>query len=114
MHELSLMEAVREQALAEAARHGGGAISAISLRIGALCGVEPQALQLACAVVMAGTAAEAARLTIESVPATWFCEPCQQRFIGDQGLCDCPHCGAFSHQLLAGRELQLVALELGP
>ncbi len=60
MHELSLMEAVREQALEQARRHGGGRIVAISLRIGSLAGVEPEALRFAFTVVMAGTMQAAA------------------------------------------------------
>ncbi len=41
MHELSLMEAVRDQALVAARAEGASRITAISLRIGNLAGVEP-------------------------------------------------------------------------
>ena len=43
MHELSLMEAVRDQSLAAANAEGATRITAISLRIGSLAGVEPEA-----------------------------------------------------------------------
>jgi hydrogenase nickel incorporation protein HypA/HybF len=112
MHELSLMEAVREQALEQARAHGGGRIAAIRLRIGSLAGVEPEALRFAHAVVMAGTAAEGSVLQIDTVPARFHCEPCGQLFDAAQGDCLCPRCGAFSRQLLQGRELELAALEL--
>ena len=46
MHELSLMDAVREQALAQAALHGARRIAAITLRVGSLAGVEIEALRL--------------------------------------------------------------------
>ena len=112
MHELSLMEAVRELALEQARAHGAERIAAITLRIGSLAGVEPEALRFAHAVVMAGTAAEGAALQIDAVPARFHCEHCQQPFAAEQGDCLCPRCGALSRQLLQGRELELVSLEL--
>lgn len=112
MHELSLMEAVRDQALEQANRHGGGRIVAIRLRIGSLAGVEPEALRFAFTVVMAGTIAEEARLEIAAVPAVCFCGPCAQPFPAPEGNCACPRCGAISLELLQGRELELRSLEL--
>ncbi|MGL6134255.1 MAG: hydrogenase maturation nickel metallochaperone HypA, partial [Prochlorococcaceae cyanobacterium] len=87
-------------------------ITAITLRIGSLAGVEADALALACEVVMAGTAAAGARLAIEAVAAECFCAGCQAPFPAQDGVCECPRCGAISRQLLRGRELQLASLEL--
>ena len=112
MHELSLMEAVREQAIAEARRHGASAIEVISLRIGSLAGVDPEALAFAFEVVMAGSVAAGAELRIETVDACWFCGPCAAPFAGPSGLCLCPRCGAASGLLLQGRELELASLQI--
>ena len=112
MHELSLMEALRDQALAAARAEGATRITAINLRIGSLAGVEPEALRFAHTVVMAGTIAAGAELRIEVVIAHFFCEPCQQAFAAEQGDCLCPRCGRFSRRLLQGRELELASLEL--
>jgi hydrogenase nickel incorporation protein HypA/HybF len=112
MHELSLMEAVREQAIAEARRHGASAIERINLRIGSLAGVDPEALAFAFEVVMAGSVAAGAELRIETVDACWFCGPCAAPFAGPSGLCLCPRCGAASGLLLQGRELELASLQI--
>ena len=112
MHELSLMDAVREQALAQAALHGARRIAAITLRVGSLAGVEIGALRLAHAVVMADTIAAGSRLEIEAVPAECFCAACRLPFPARDGCCDCPRCGRISRELLRGRELQLASLEL--
>ena len=112
MHELSLMEAVRDQALAAALAEGATRITAISLRIGSLAGVEPEAMRFAHTVVMAGTIAAGAELRIEVVIARFFCEPCQQAFDTEHGDCLCLRCGSFSRRLLQGRELELTSLEL--
>jgi len=112
MHELSLMDAVREQVLEQASLHGAGRITSITLRVGSLAGVEIEALRLAHTVVMAGTIAAGSRLEIEAVPAECFCAACEQPFLARDGCCDCPRCGRISRELLRGRELQLASLEL--
>lgn len=112
MHELSLMDNVRELALEQARLHGASRIDGITLRIGALAGVEPEALRFAFEVVMAGSIAATAELHVQAVAAEAFCEPCRLPFAVESGLCECPRCGAISRRLLRGRELELASLEL--
>lgn len=106
------MDAVRQQALEQAALHGARRISAITLRVGSLAGVEIEALRLAHTVVMADTIAADSRLVIEVVAAECFCAACGQPFPARDGCCDCPRCGRISRELLRGKELQLASLEL--
>jgi hydrogenase nickel incorporation protein HypA/HybF len=112
MHELSLMEALRDQALAAAHADGASRITAISLRVGELAGVELEALRFAFPVVMAGTIAAGAELRIESEPAECHCAACKAPFPAPDGCCDCPRCGAISRVLMRGRDLRLLALEV--
>jgi hydrogenase nickel incorporation protein HypA/HybF len=115
MHELALMEALRERALEQAERHGGGTIRAITLRVGSLAGVELEALELAFAVVMEREGPEGVapvQLRIESVAAKCYCYRCACAFLAADGCCECPDCGQISRDLLQGRELDLVSLEL--
>lgn len=112
MHELSLMEGLREQVLAAAAQHGARSIAAVHLRIGSLAGVEPQALQMAFTLLMAEGIGAGARLEIEAVAAEWFCGRCAKAFADGPAGCECPRCGSFSRRLLRGRELELAALEI--
>jgi hydrogenase nickel incorporation protein HypA/HybF len=112
MHELSLMDNVRGLVLEQAQRHGAQRIAVITLRIGSLAGVEPEALHFAFEVVMAGSIAAGARLEIEPVLAECFCGVCRQVFCARDGCCDCPVCGTVSRELLRGRELELASLVL--
>ncbi len=112
MHELSLMDRVRELALAQAEGHGASRITAIRLRIGALAGVDPDALRFAHEVVMAETIAAGSQLELELVAARCQCAPCGAPFEAMDGVCICPRCGAISGELLQGRELELASLEL--
>lgn len=112
---MALMEALRERALEQAERHGGGTIRAITLRVGSLAGVELEALELAFAVVMEREGPEGVapvQLRIESVAAKCYCYRCACAFLAADGCCACPDCGQISRDLLQGRELDLVSLEL--
>lgn len=112
MHEISLMEALRHQALAAARAEGAVRIAAISLRVGELAGVEVEALRFAFPLVMEGTLAAGAELRIEIEPAECHCAVCAAPFPAPQGCCDCPRCGTISRRLLRGRDLRLLSLEV--
>ncbi len=114
MHEVGLMQSLAERLLAVAAEHNAERVVAIRLRIGSLAGVEVEAMRFAAQVVLAGTCAEGATLTIDAIPAAYWCAPCGAEFEAAMGLCECPRCGAFSRRLLRGRDLSLVSVELVP
>ena len=112
MHELALMEAVRCLAEAQIAQAGASRIHAYKLRIGSLSGVDPEALRLAFAVVMANGCSDGAELKLEVVDSLCFCPHCRHNFAPCDVIHACPQCGLLSSQLLQGQELELVALEV--
>ncbi len=112
MHELSIMESTLDAALDEARRAGASRVLGIRLRIGVLSGVVPEALQFAFEALTPGTAAEGAELVFDSVPARFWCVPCGAEFEAKTMFSDCPKCQTPSANLRAGRELELVSLEI--
>jgi len=112
MHELSIMEGALESALQEARRAGARQVHAMTLRIGTLSGVVPEALRFAFDALAPGTEAEGAQLVIESVPARFWCEDCKQEFSAADLFPECPECSRPSTELRAGREMELVSMEI--
>ncbi|MFM2079418.1 MAG: hydrogenase maturation nickel metallochaperone HypA [Cyanobacteriota bacterium] len=116
MHELALMVELQTLAEEQARLQGACAIHRLRVRVGALAGVDPEALRLAFEVVVANGAVRglwrSATLDLETVPALWSCPDCEQPFRSLDGSQVCPRCGALSARLLAGRELELVSLEV--
>lgn len=113
MHEVGLMQAVVAMASDAARRDGAARIHRLTLRIGRLAGVEPEALALAFEVASAGTAAEGAALEVEPVEVVCRCPSCEADFAPDQGYVFlCPRCGRPSGDVLRGRELELACLEV--
>ena len=106
-----MAEAVR-LAVESAQAQGASRVHGLRLRVGALSGAVPDALQFAFEAVTDGTMAKGASLSIEAVPASWWCAACAAEFNGDDLLAECPRCGAWSSELRAGRELEIASIEV--
>jgi hydrogenase nickel incorporation protein HypA/HybF len=112
MHELSIMDSALSMVLEQAKAAGAKRIHVVRLRVGALSGAMPEALQMAFEALTPGTEAEEATLEIEEVPATFRCGKCNEDFTSDEMLAECPNCGALSRDIVTGRELELTSLEV--
>src|SRR3974377_246855 len=99
MHELSIMQSALNMALEQARLAGADRVHTMRLRVGALSGVVPDALEFAFAALTPGTAAEGAALAIENVPARFWCRSCSQEFEAEDLLAECPGCQQASGEI---------------
>jgi hydrogenase nickel incorporation protein HypA/HybF len=113
MHELSIALSMVEMATDEAARRGGAQVHAVHLKLGPLAGVVKDALLFSYDVACEGTPLEGSRLIIEEVPVIVYCSTCgtSTELSSIQRFC-CAACGSPTPDVLQGRELQVVALEI--
>ena len=109
MHEVGIVQSTIDAA---AAGSGGRDIAAVHLRIGALTGVVPAALQHAWQALRLGTVCEEARLVVEIVPGSCRCAACDALYGSLSLTPSCPRCGRAPDEVLAGRELELATLEV--
>jgi hydrogenase nickel incorporation protein HypA/HybF len=112
MHEVSIMAEAVRMAVETAHQAGASRVLAIKLRIGALSGVVPEALEFAFEAMTKDTAAEGATLSVEPVAARFWCVVCQQEFEASRMFAECPRCKNPSRDLRAGRELALASVEV--
>jgi hydrogenase nickel incorporation protein HypA/HybF len=112
MHELSIMQSALSLALDQAKQAGAVRVHQVRLRIGALSGVVPDALEFAFEALTPGTLAEGAKLTVEHVPARFWCAKCAREFQSNDMFAECPDCHSLSGELRAGREMELASLEI--
>jgi hydrogenase nickel incorporation protein HypA/HybF len=113
MHELSIALSILDVAAEEAERQGGGRVAAIHLRLGPLSGVVKEALLSAYGLAREGTGLGSADLRIEEVPVTAYCPACSAtRPLASAWEFICPVCGTPTPQVVTGRELEVVALEV--
>ena len=106
------MQSALNVALESARQAGASRVHTIRLRIGALSGVVPDALEFAFEVLAPGTLAEGAKLAVEHVPARFWCATCRREFEAPTLFSDCPDCHQPSGELRAGREMELTSLEI--
>src|SRR5262249_4495901 len=113
MHELSIALAIIDVATEELDRQGGGTVVALHLKVGALSGVVREALESAFQLAIEGSALERSRLDIQPVPVAILCPTCrsEQEVLSSTDLC-CPVCGSYSAQIVRGRELEVVGMEI--
>ncbi|MEU6091487.1 hydrogenase maturation nickel metallochaperone HypA [Streptomyces sp. NPDC047085] len=115
MHELSIATAIVEQAEEIAREDGAGGVASVTVRVGELAGVVPDALHFAFEVARDGTALDEARLVVEQVPAQAWCGACAEEFaVGMPPFFWCPRCDRPSQELRSGRELEITAVEAVP
>jgi hydrogenase nickel incorporation protein HypA/HybF len=113
VHELSIASRVVELVGDQAREAGGGRVTAVTLKIGALSCVHEEALRFSFNLVRDGTPLADAELRIVAVPVVIWCAACGREVTlpGIQKF-ECPECGTPSGDIRAGRELDLESIEL--
>jgi hydrogenase nickel incorporation protein HypA/HybF len=112
MHELSIAISIVEMAEEEAKRHRGR-VAAVHLKVGMLSGVVKEALLSSYEMASADTPLAGSRLQIEEGPIVVYCGACrvQREIKSAQWFC-CPECGTPTSEVVQGKELEVVALEI--
>lgn len=113
MHELSLLQALVEQVTELAQKEGFSRVVELRLGVGPFSGVEPDCLQLCFAEAARDTALAGAKLVVEPTPLELHCTACSQRsFPHADAELVCRHCGSVATQIVRGRELCLLELDV--
>ena len=76
MHELAIAKGIIDIVKAEAENQGFRKVLEIKLRVGEFSGIVPDCLREFFPIAAAGTPAEKAELTMESIPARFRCLDC--------------------------------------
>lgn len=113
MHELSIALSIVEMAQEEAERRGGVQVLAVHLRLGLLSGVVKEALLSSYDLACESTLLQGSQLLIEEIPVEVFCPACQaERPLQSIQMFRCPECFTPTPEVVRGKELEVVALEL--
>lgn len=109
MHELSIVQGVVEICEQHA---GGRPVLEVTLEIGDLSGVVPEALEFCFEAATRDTLLEGARLVIDRIPATGHCGVCGAVSGMKTYFDPCPCCGAPALTLRTGEEMRVKDLEV--
>lgn len=109
MHEMSITQSVVEICEKNAA---GCRVTAVTLEIGDLSGVVPEAIEFCFEACSKGTLLEGAVLIIERLPAKGHCTGCGIEFPVSAYYDPCPGCGGYGVAIISGEELRVKDLEV--
>ena len=112
MHELSIASAILDAVRIEAEKHPGAHVSKVGVRVGALSGVEPEALSFGFNALVQGTELDPLALAIEFVPRKQRCSACDLTFDVPEDDLACPQCAKAETILAGGEELDLAYFEV--
>ncbi len=107
MHELSLLENVREILENHALSQNFSRVTKVTLEIGKLSCVEPDALRFGFDVVMKDSLAENAELIISELNGLGLCQQCQQQIEMETLHDPCAYCGNPFVTLIQGAEMKI-------
>ncbi len=114
MHELSVAMRIVEALDKELAPEGDAlVISTVTLQVGALTGLVPEALEFSWDMATEGSLLQGSKLDIQIVPAAGYCPECQkeQTLTYLQSM-RCPVCRVPITQITGGNELEIMTVEV--
>jgi len=113
VHELSIVEAILDQAEREIRRSGQeGPVRRLELSIGHLSGVNCDSLRFAFDLLSPDTAFAGAELQIHQPAALCCCRACGARNEVTEFAGECPKCGSDDILIEGGRDMLLESIEL--
>lgn len=113
MHELSLVQGVFDSVIPVAERNGATKITNITLTIGEMTMVVPEAMEFAFEALSEDIPLlEGCELVMDFVIPRSRCLDCGEEFEHDRFHNHCPNCGSATTVLIAGREMEVKSMEI--
>ena len=112
VHEVGITQSILDIAIDNARREGAKHISSLTVEIGGLSGVIPEAVEFCFEAVTRGTMAEGASLNIIHTPGKGRCLDCHALVELDPITFNCSACESYNLERLQGDELRLIELEI--
>lgn len=112
MHEMSLAEGVLGIIESAQQQQGFKRVSRLRLEIGALAGVELEALHSCLQIVLARSIAHDAALEFIVAPGSGFCLDCGQTVVIDNLYAECPICSGVHVQATGGLQMRVLDLNV--
>ncbi len=112
MHEMSLVEGVRELIENAAAREGFSRVNSVRVEIGQLSGVEREAFEFCFDLAMRDGIAAGAQLEVVATPGRGRCPACGRETALAVVYDPCEHCGTVPVAVIGGTAMRVIDLEV--
>jgi hydrogenase nickel incorporation protein HypA/HybF len=112
MHELAIAQNILELVQQSVPKEQAGAVRWIRIRVGQLSGVVPDSLDFCFNAIVSETEMPKASLAIEHMPTVSRCKNCMYQFQIEDLVFLCPACRSANLELISGKDLEVVEIEL--
>jgi hydrogenase nickel incorporation protein HypA/HybF len=113
MHEMGIAMEIMEIAISSIPDELKGVpVAKVNLAVGKLAAIVPDSLKFCFEVAAKDTALEGAELIIDDIPVEALCKDCGNRWHIDTAVFTCPKCESGALEILSGRELDIVSIEM--
>ena len=110
MHEFSLAEEVIKLARQEAGKNRARTVNEITIEVGNMSGIEPEAFESAIGILSEGSILENAHINILRISGKGKCTGCGREFELKGRIDTCPVCHSFPSEITGGNEFRVVSL----
>lgn len=112
MHELGIARSILKTVTDEKSRLGLDDIVGVTVRIGALSGVLPDALEFGFDALRKDSEVPDCKLYIEHVSVSYLCKSCGATTTVDEADFQCVSCGSADTEMINGFELDITNLDV--
>lgn len=112
MHEMALCESILQLVEENATTQGYSKVKKVWLEIGALSGVELEAMRFCFEAVKQDSLAAQSELHIVELPGRAWCLECGKEVTVQRLYDACPVCGSYQLQVTGGQEMRVKELEV--
>lgn len=112
MHELGIISGVLDAVEKSVQANHADKVFAVNLSVGEETEVIKDCMDFAWEALTPGTPCEGAKLNIKMVTPKSVCLACGNTFEHDRFHNDCPKCGSYETQLIAGHELNIDSIDV--
>ena len=112
MHELSIAQSILDTVLTEKQARDLDTVESVTVRVGAMSGVLPDALQFCFEAIRIDTPLDGCDMIIEPVPIRIACRACDRSTTVDSFLFVCPACESVHVDVIEGYDLEIAYIEV--
>ncbi len=112
MHELSVTQGMLDIALEKAREARASRITAINLVIGEMSSIVDDCVQFYFDFLSKESLASDAKLSFTRIPMQVRCRGCGFSFSPDKSVWNCPQCGKWDAEIVAGQEFYIDSIEV--
>ncbi|MBW1841136.1 MAG: hydrogenase maturation nickel metallochaperone HypA [Deltaproteobacteria bacterium] len=87
-------------------------VERVNLRVGKLAAIVPESLRFCFEIAAKDTLFDGAVLDIEEIPVVAVCKDCHHKWTIGEPVFACQKCKSGSIQIVSGRELDIVSIEI--